>query len=948
MNEPHIEYGRFFTPLFGRKDELALFNEILGHTQAGGLHGLLISGEPGIGKSRLLYEFSRSAADKNIPIAFYRFREGDNYSSQVVWKHLLQSLNGEVLAAAAIPNTLDIFFSRIKSITADTTVSIFLDNIHLAPSPFLHELIQIMDELFGNAVTIVMAYQDLPVYKSPAFMEILSESTKLPSIGEYKLMHIDEHLSKEMLYHITGRDLTIGFAGSLVKQSSGNPLFIQEIARLIRILGTKTEAELSALWECEIPQRIYTVISERVRHLSPWCLSLLRKLSLLPNPITRGQITQSTGEETLEHIDSCIEEAISHGFIALAGGIKRYCFTHSLIKEAIRNSIPSAERKELSRSLTRYIEMSGLAKKSKWAETLSYLWLDVYDNPWGREKSLHYAMAAAEAVFVTQDYEYALRVLDRVVDLSTDEPESKQEADILYMAGQIKNYSADTVQALAYIKRAVRYYLEHCDRDKILSLSLHPALLPISTPDFSDLYEEILAYSQFEGDYRAMILMHYSGTLINNCGNYSEAEIKLGMAKEISRHSEDPRLKMVMLIVESYLDYHYGRLWPALSKLEKAGELQEKIGDLYSLPNIYFGKCAVYTALGKHWKAAQLLEPMIARTEEIPLASNLFMSYVVAARQKMLDAEWELAIAHLDRGMRRYPENSFLLTHRIHIAYLLGNFETGDHMKRYLNSLQSRMHQGFSLLNQHICAVEVIRALCTADLSNIKHTVSALRRSISQARQHPFVAIRAYLLLCLAASLLHDLDLIDFSIAGLHQYRDYYLIRPYFIDRARALAEHTRGNHKRAMKHIERAAEAAGFFQDKPMNAVLLYERACIEMDHDCEDLHPQRITELLTTCRVEAAEMGMKPLIQQAERLLSEITDVRKSGDTIHFHLTRREIEILQLIGRGMSNSAIAENLHISIHTVSNHIRNILKKTKTRNRVAAYSLASTKQLLKK
>ena len=49
---------------------------------------------------------------------------------------------------------------------------------------------------------------------------------------------------------------------------------------------------------------------------------------------------------------------------------------------------------------------------------------------------------------------------------------------------------------------------------------------------------------------------------------------------------------------------------------------------------------------------------------------------------------------------------------------------------------------------------------------------------------------------------------------------------------------------------------------------------------------------------------------------------------------LSSRELQILELVVKGMSNQKIAQQLEISKRTVDNHISNILKKTSTDNRV--------------
>jgi DNA-binding NarL/FixJ family response regulator len=49
---------------------------------------------------------------------------------------------------------------------------------------------------------------------------------------------------------------------------------------------------------------------------------------------------------------------------------------------------------------------------------------------------------------------------------------------------------------------------------------------------------------------------------------------------------------------------------------------------------------------------------------------------------------------------------------------------------------------------------------------------------------------------------------------------------------------------------------------------------------------------------------------------------------------LSDRELEILDLVARGLTNEQIAKELEISKRTVDNHVSNIIKKTKTKNRV--------------
>jgi len=64
----------------------------------------------------------------------------------------------------------------------------------------------------------------------------------------------------------------------------------------------------------------------------------------------------------------------------------------------------------------------------------------------------------------------------------------------------------------------------------------------------------------------------------------------------------------------------------------------------------------------------------------------------------------------------------------------------------------------------------------------------------------------------------------------------------------------------------------------------------------------------------------------------LDHLTNVRKQNEEAH--LTQREIEIIRLIEKELSNKEIADRLHISERTVETHRKNIFRKTKTNSAI--------------
>ncbi|MDT8341097.1 MAG: response regulator transcription factor [Longimicrobiales bacterium] len=96
-------------------------------------------------------------------------------------------------------------------------------------------------------------------------------------------------------------------------------------------------------------------------------------------------------------------------------------------------------------------------------------------------------------------------------------------------------------------------------------------------------------------------------------------------------------------------------------------------------------------------------------------------------------------------------------------------------------------------------------------------------------------------------------------------------------------------------------------------------------------------VDEVARTIRAVAAGRDVLPDAMTAT-LFSEIArHATSTGRTEHLdsvRLTDREGQVIELIAAGMSNKAIARELHISIHTVKSHLRNIMEKLNLHSRL--------------
>ena len=85
-----------------------------------------------------------------------------------------------------------------------------------------------------------------------------------------------------------------------------------------------------------------------------------------------------------------------------------------------------------------------------------------------------------------------------------------------------------------------------------------------------------------------------------------------------------------------------------------------------------------------------------------------------------------------------------------------------------------------------------------------------------------------------------------------------------------------------------------------------------------------------------EAEQLGMVPFTEWIERLQTQLT-AAPAGDS---PLSPRELEVARLVGRGLTNKQIGQNLYVSERTAENHVQHILTKLGLRNRsqIAAWA----------
>ncbi|MBV8998976.1 MAG: response regulator transcription factor [Solirubrobacterales bacterium] len=152
-------------------------------------------------------------------------------------------------------------------------------------------------------------------------------------------------------------------------------------------------------------------------------------------------------------------------------------------------------------------------------------------------------------------------------------------------------------------------------------------------------------------------------------------------------------------------------------------------------------------------------------------------------------------------------------------------------------------------------------------------------------------------------------------------------------DRYLGMLARTLGEWDRAEEHFERAIGLNRQMGAATWLAHTQYEYARLILASRPD--HRRLATALLEEADELAAGIGMAALRARIRALGAPVAPA-----TLPDRLSAREVQILQLVARGLSNRQIGAELFISEHTAANHVRSILRKTGCANRTDAASYA--------
>ena len=158
-------------------------------------------------------------------------------------------------------------------------------------------------------------------------------------------------------------------------------------------------------------------------------------------------------------------------------------------------------------------------------------------------------------------------------------------------------------------------------------------------------------------------------------------------------------------------------------------------------------------------------------------------------------------------------------------------------------------------------------------------------------------------------------------------------------DRTLGILAQATGNHDQAATHFE---DALSFCRNAGYRPELAWT-CCDYADALVQRGHPEDLGQALSLINeslATAVDLGMSPLAERAAAVKQRVESQPVTAPSFADGLTRREVEVLSLVTAGKTDREIAEELIISVRTVTTHVSNIFNKIGVANRVEAAAYA--------
>ncbi|MBI4334499.1 MAG: tetratricopeptide repeat protein [Chloroflexi bacterium] len=425
--------------LFGRQREMDTLTAVCAEAEKGNSRSVVVVGDAGVGKSRLLSEwenylrgrgwtiysghcYSYTTANPLVPWtsvlnSLFRLDPADSSgvrtekARDVIRKltpgrmEMASLLNG--LLALSIPQSdvvlslddesrrkrlIELITELLRAAATRGAVAVLLEDFNWADRSSVQLLNHVGANLKSSRFIICVTHRPNPELK----LELPPVSTREILLGE-----LPPEAAQLFVAALLERpDIPAPVRDAILSKARGNPLFLEQVALSVRQSGVIDQlmtAPASRLAEymgaLEIPDRIQTLLMSRIDTLRTVTKGVLRTAAVIGNSFDIRTLRSVMDLEERElPLANTLEELVQVDFISPEeySGASNYRFKHSLVQEVAYDSLMFTRRRQLHRRVASYLEETHSTQLEPLFEALVHHYSHCGDHT----KTLVYAVKA--------------------------------------------------------------------------------------------------------------------------------------------------------------------------------------------------------------------------------------------------------------------------------------------------------------------------------------------------------------------------------------------------------------------------------------------------------------------------------------------------------------------------------------------------------------------------
>lgn len=386
----------------GRDAETQFLDAAIEQATAGRLTSVVVEGEAGIGKSRLLSESLATARDRGREVAWGRADElersrpfgvlvdafgcsassSDPRRSGIADLLTAQVGNGAAMTVTSDPGlqfrVVDAFVDLVEAEALGRPLVIAVDDLQWADPSSLLTLNALNRRLTFVPVGVLACMRPAPRGSVLGRMvdRLVAGGARRLALGQ-----LGQHAVTGLVAEAAGAEPGPGLLAH-VAAAGGNPLFVGElVSALIEEGAIEVIDGQAEVAEMTVPPTLRLTILRRLSFLSAETLDLLRSASILGSSFTLAELSTVTGRPAFD-LSALLDGAFKAGVLTDDGAVLR--FRHDLIRAAVYADLPHSVRIGLHREAGQHLARSGapalrvaehLVRSAEPGDTDAVVWL---------------------------------------------------------------------------------------------------------------------------------------------------------------------------------------------------------------------------------------------------------------------------------------------------------------------------------------------------------------------------------------------------------------------------------------------------------------------------------------------------------------------------------------------------------------------------------------------